>query len=181
MATSLSDYISKNQMCTLGQVRNSITDFNDLQNSKEILHNILLCNPHLSSEQFSHVLQMYDVEFSKLDDQKLERIIQDTYFISNSRGTFHTLSSIKDCLSTKNSTAEDICSNTCAELLCQKLGDTLGRKRGVLIELSHIHVHTNLYLWYCQLKSLVITNFCFFRNLLFLMLKYLNNILAHEN
>ncbi|XP_028406572.1 uncharacterized protein LOC114529043 [Dendronephthya gigantea] len=106
--------------------------FNDLQNATEKLRQTLLCNPHLSSLQFSYVLDFYHVDFratSNEDNEDLEKIISNTYSINCSKGTFLILSSIKDELSVKlkkdisNGTrgTEEICLDGCSKLLWKNI------------------------------------------------------------
>ena len=110
-----------------GYVTQSMT-FNNLQNATETLRKVLLNNPHLSSTQFSHVLDMYKVDFTVLSNKNLEKLIMDTYSLSCNKGIFLTLTSIRDQFSSEHlterlelKTSEEICLDTCAKLLLGKL------------------------------------------------------------
>lgn len=76
-------------------------DFSDLQHATERLRVILLQNPHLSSVQFSFVIEMYGVDFLAPSKSDLEGLISDTFRITRNNGILWTLSSIKDELYNK--------------------------------------------------------------------------------
>lgn len=76
-------------------------DFSDLQHATERLRVILLQNPHLSSVQFSFVIEMYGVDFLASSKSDLEGLISDTFRITRNNGILWTLSSIKDELYNK--------------------------------------------------------------------------------
>ena len=132
----LSNYMKGTQKSN--QVGMAFT-FNDLQNAVETLRLILLNNPHLSSAQFSHVLDMYEVDFFAESSKDLEKVISDTYSISCNKGIFLTLSGIKDQLSIEHSTqgcnntggTQDTCLNICAKLLWEKIGNLMGKQKGL--------------------------------------------------
>jgi hypothetical protein len=131
----LSNYIKGTQKSNQDTVGMAFT-FNDLQDATETLRLVLLNNPHLSSAQFSHVLDLYQVDFFAELNTGLEKIIQDTYSISCSKGIFLMLSSIKDQLSVEHSVegcksigrTEDTCLDTCAKLLWGEIGNLMESK-----------------------------------------------------
>ena len=125
--------------------------FKDLQNATEMLRLVLLNNPHLSSAQFSQVLDMYQVDFNANSSNKdLEKIILDTYSISCSKGIFTTLSSMKKQLSGEHSKkdwksinkAESICLNTYAKLLWTKIGNLVAKHKGIRLSTMQLHTIT---------------------------------------
>ena len=74
--------------------------FSSLKNAREMLRLILLQNHHLSSAQFSHVLDMFEVDFLSPTNNNLEVIINDSFQVSHQKGIFKTLSTIKNELLT---------------------------------------------------------------------------------
>ena len=132
----LSNYIKDTQRSYQETMDMSFT-FNDLQNASEKVRQALLCNPHLSSAQFSYVLDLYQVDFSAASNENLEKVISDTYSINCSKGTFLTLSSMKEKLFIKhkkenlNETrgTEEICLDSCAKLLWRNITRNLVEKQ----------------------------------------------------
>ena len=105
--------------------------FNDLQVATEKLRQVLLNNPHLSSTQFSQVLDMYQVDFHAESNKNLEKVVTDAYSISCSKGTFLMLSSIKDKLEGDKSTgrAEGTYLDICAKLVWAEIGKLMAKQK----------------------------------------------------
>jgi hypothetical protein len=108
--------------------------FSDLQVATERLGRVLLNNPHLSSTQFSQVLDMYQVDLLEESNKNLGKLISDTYSISCSRGTFLTLSSIKDKLESDKSIgrSEGTYLDICAKLFWAEVGKLMAKQKGLL-------------------------------------------------
>ena len=135
----LSNHIKMSQISNKDTFVTNFT-FKDLQNATEMLRLVLLKNPHLSSAQFSQVLDMYqDVDFSTSSSKDLEKLILDTYSISCSKGIFTTLSSMKNQLSVEHSkkdwkidNVQGTCLDTYAKLLWTKIENLMGKEKGNL-------------------------------------------------
>ena len=108
--------------------------FNDLQVATEKLRQVLLNNPHLSSTQFSQVLDMYQVDFLAESNKNLEKVVTDTYSISCSKGIFVTLSGIKDKLEGDKSKerTDDTYLDICAKLVWAEIGKLMAQQKGLL-------------------------------------------------
>lgn len=97
LAQILFKHINQNQKLSKDSVTQDLL-FNNLKCATEKLRVILLQNLHLSSAQFSFVLDMYGVDFIALSNSNLNGLISDTFLISCTKGVFFALSSMKDKL-----------------------------------------------------------------------------------
>jgi hypothetical protein len=124
--------------------------FNDLQVATERLGRVLLNNPHLSSTQFSQVLDMYQVDLLEESNKNLGKLISDTYSISCSKGTFHTLSSIKDKLESDKSIgrSEGTYLDICAKLFWAEIGKLMAKQKG-LLHVSFRYSHNRCFFQNC--------------------------------
>lgn len=136
----ISNFVKALQTSEQGTVGSQPLGFSDLQHATQTLRLVLLNNPHLSSAQFSHVLDLYHVDFNVQPSKDLRVLISDTYSISCNKGTFHTLANIKDELSHEKSkesckTIETICLDTYAKLLWRTIVKFVGTGKGLSLKL----------------------------------------------